>query len=64
MSITAEDERIKNEGALTTQTIKRIVGEFTVAMPEPITVAGARRVIGVEIRLQELSDSITQCVKA
>ena len=64
MSINVEDERIKNEGALNTQTIERIVGEFIVATPEPTTVAGTRRVIGVEMRLQELSDSITQCVEA
>ena len=64
VSITAEDERIKNEGALTTRTIERIVGEFIVATPEPTVVASARTVIGVEMRLQELSDSITQCVEA
>lgn len=61
---TAQDERIKNEGALTTRTIEGIASESATAPPEPVVVAGARRVIGVEWRLQELSDSITQCVKA
>lgn len=48
---TAHDEHIKNEGALTTQTIKRIASESAAALPKPIIVATSRRVIGVESRL-------------
>lgn len=64
LSLTAQDERNKNEGALTTQTIERIDGESAAAPPEPPAVARVRRVIRVKMRLQELSDSITQCVEA
>ena len=59
---TNQDERIKNEEGFTAQTIERIAGESAVAPPEPFVVVGARRVIRVERRLQELSDNITQCV--
>lgn len=62
--ITVLDERIKNDGALTTCTIKRIAGKSAAAPTEPVVVAGARRVIGVERRIQELSDNITQCAEA
>lgn len=60
---TTQDERIKNEGGLTARTIERITSESTAALSEPAVVAGARRFIGVEKRLQELSDSITQFAK-
>lgn len=59
---TAQDERIKNEGAA--QTIERIAGESVAAPPEPVVVVGSRRVLRVEKRLQKLSDSITQCAEA
>lgn len=64
VSLTNQDERIKNEWGFIARTIERIAGESAAAPPEPIAVVGARRVIGVERRLQELGDSITQCVKA
>lgn len=64
MSLTAQDEHNKNEGALTTRTIERITRESVVGTLEPIVVVNAKRVIGVERRLQELSDNISQCVKA
>lgn len=59
MSPTNHDEHIKNERGFIARTIERIAGESAAAPPEPIVVAGARRVIGVERRLQELGDSIT-----
>lgn len=62
--IAAQDEGIKNDGALTTCTIERIISESTAAPTEPFVVAGIRRVVGVEKRIQELSDSITECVEA
>lgn len=64
MSLTAQDEHNKNEGALTTRTIKRIDGESAATPPEPPAVARVMRVIRVKMRLQELSDSITQYVEA
>lgn len=59
MSPIAQDEHIKNKGALTAQTIERIAGELAAAPLEPAAVVGVRRVIEVERRLQELSDNIT-----
>lgn len=55
---TAQDKHIKNEGALT---IERIAGESIAAPPKQVDVAGTKRVIGVDRRLQELSESILQC---
>ena len=63
VSTTAQDECIKKEGGLTAHTIERITGESTTALSELAVVAGARRFIGVEKRLQELSDIITQFAK-
>lgn len=62
--ITAQDERIKNNGAFTTRTIKRIIGEATAAPTKLVVVAGTKRVVRVEMRIQELSDSIIQCAEA
>lgn len=45
---TAHDERLKNESALTTCTVERIAGESAAVPPEPVVVAGAKRVIEVE----------------
>lgn len=59
VSPTTQDEHIKNKGAFTAQTIERINGESAAAPLEPAAIAGARRVIEVDRRLQELSDSIT-----
>ena len=50
--IDAQDDRVKNVGALTACTIERIVGESVAAPPEPAVVAGARRVVGMERRIQ------------
>lgn len=58
---TAQDKHIKNEGALTARTIERIAGESIAAPPKQVDVAGTKRVIGVDRRLQELSESILQC---
>lgn len=38
--ITAQDERIKNDGALTACTIKRIVGKSATTLTEPVVVVG------------------------
>ena len=62
--IDAKDEHVKNYGALTARTIERIAGEVTGAPPKPATVAGVRRVIGLEYRIQALSTIITQCAEA
>ena len=56
---TVQDEHIKNLEALNTRTIERIVRETAAALLEPVALTSIRRVIGVERRLQELSDSIT-----
>ncbi|KAH9679997.1 hypothetical protein KPL71_026363 [Citrus sinensis] len=56
----AKDEHVKNDGALTARTIERITGEVAGAPPEPVAVVGARRVVGLEQRIQALSTSITQ----
>lgn len=61
---TAQDECIMNKGVLTARTIKRITSESATTPPELVVVAGSRRVIGVERKLQELSDNITQCAEA
>ena len=60
----AKDEHVKNDGALTARTIERITGEVAGAPPEPVAVVGARRVVGLEQRIQALSTSITQCAEA
>ncbi|KAK9222171.1 hypothetical protein WN944_010603 [Citrus x changshan-huyou] len=60
----AKDEHVKNDGALTARTIERITGEVAGAPSEPVVVTGARRVIGLEQRIQALSTSITQCAEA
>lgn len=62
--ITAQDERIKNNSAFTTRTIKRIIGESTATPTESVVVAGTKRVVKAEMRIQELSDSIIQCAEA
>lgn len=41
VSITAQDERNKNQGALNARTIERIAGESTAALPEPPIIARA-----------------------
>ena len=56
---TVQDEHIKNPEAFNTRTIERIVRETAAAPLEPVIVTSIRRAIGVERRLQELSDSIT-----
>ena len=60
----AKDEHVKNDGVLTTRTIERIAGEVAGALPEPTAVVGARRIVGLEQRIQALSTSITQCAEA
>ena len=60
----AKDEHVNNDDALTAHTIERIVSEVVEAPPKPIVVVGARRVIGLEQRIQALSTSITQCAEA
>ena len=57
----AQDDRVKNNGALTAHTIEQITSESVAAPPEPVAVIGARRVVGMERRIQELSSNITQC---
>lgn len=61
---TTQNEHIMNKGVLTARTIKRITSESATTQPELVVVAWSRRIIGVERKLQELSDNITQCVKA
>ena len=60
----AKDEHVKNDGTLTARTIERVVGEVARAPSEPAAITRARRVIGLEQRIQALSTSITQCVEA
>lgn len=60
----AQDDHVKNDGALTARTIERIAGEAVVTSPEPAVVVGARRVVGLEQRIQALSTGITQYVEA
>ena len=47
----AQDDRVKNNGALTARTIERITGESAAAPPEPVAVTGVRRVAGMEGRI-------------
>ena len=54
----AKDEHVKNDGALTARTIERITGEAAGTPSEPAIVTGARRVIGLEQRIQALSINI------
>lgn len=56
--ITEQDECIKTKRA---RTVKRIAGESATAPTKLATIIGLTRVLGVERRLQELSDSVTQC---
>ena len=60
----ANDEHVKNDGALTTCTIERIAGESAGVTIEPTLVIGARRAISLEQTIQALSTSITQCAEA
>ncbi|KAH9769288.1 hypothetical protein KPL71_011944 [Citrus sinensis] len=60
----ARDDHVKNDGAFTARTIKRVVGESAGTTTEPIVVTGVRRAIGLEQTIQALSTSITQCVEA
>ena len=48
----AQDDHVKNDGALTAHTIERIAGEAAAAPPEPVAVVGARRVVFMERRMQ------------
>lgn len=65
VKISAKDEKVKNEEALTTRTIQRIVEEIVVAVTlEPVFVTKVKKVTGIERRLQELSDSINKCIEA
>ena len=64
MNVIAKDERITNERALNACIIERITGESATATLGHTAIAGSMRAISVERRLQELSDSITQCVEA
>ena len=57
----ANDEHVKNDGALTARTFERIAGENAGATTEPTAITGARRAIGLEQTIQALSTSITQC---
>lgn len=61
---TAHDARIKNKEALTMRTIERITGKSAAAPLELAVVVGLKRVLGVEKRLQELNDCMTQCAEA
>ena len=58
-----KDEYVKND-ALIALTIERIASEVTGAPSEPAAVTWARRVIGLEQKIQALSTSITQCAEA
>ena len=60
----ANDEHVKNDGALVARTIERIASESAGATTEPVVVTGARRAIGLEQTIQALSTSITQCAEA
>lgn len=65
VKISTKKGKIKNEGALTTRTVERIIGEtIVVATPEPVAVTRAKKVTGIEKRLHELSDNINECVEA
>lgn len=44
--------------------MERIASESAATPLEQVVIAGARRVIGVDKRLQELTDNINQCVEA
>ena len=59
----AKDEHVKNDGALTARTIKRIASESAGTTTEPAAVTGERRAIGLEQTIQALSTSITQCAE-
>ena len=48
----AQDDRVKNNGALTARTIKRIASEVVAAPPESVAATRARRVVGMERRIQ------------
>ena len=56
----ARDDYIRNDGAVTACTIKRVAGTTT----EPAVVTGARQATGLEQTIQALSTSITQRAKA
>lgn len=65
VKISAKDESIKNEWALTDRIIERIATETTTtATPEYVVVTRAMNVTGIEMKLQELSDTINECVHA
>ena len=65
MKISTKDESIKNKGALTTLTVERITREIAVAAkPGHVAVTTTKNVTGIERRLQELSDTINECVHA
>ena len=59
-----KDEHVKNDGALTVRTNKRITGEIVGATTEPTTITGLRRAIGLEQIIQALSTNVTQCAEA
>ena len=60
----ANDEHVKNDGALTVRTIERIASEIARVTTEPTAVTGPRRAIGLKQIIQALSTSITQCSEA
>lgn len=62
--VTSQDELIRNAGALNARTIERITGETTAEPTDPVAIINTRRAMGIERKLQELNDSITQCVAA
>ncbi|KAH9727219.1 hypothetical protein KPL70_008579 [Citrus sinensis] len=53
----ARDDHIKNDGAFTARTIKKVAGESTGITTEPAAVTGARRAIGLEQTIQSATDS-------
>lgn len=65
VKISAKDESIKNEWALTARIVKRIARETTAAATlDYVVVTRAMNITGIEMKLQELSDTINECVHA
>lgn len=59
------DERIKNEGAITVRAVERIAGESTIAAtPERPAITRIEQTIEIENMLQELSKAVKVYVQA
>ena len=63
VKLSTKYESIKNEKAFTDRTVERIIGEIAAAATPEHVVTRVRNVIGIEKRLQELSDTINECIR-